>query len=297
MRQRNESLRLLNRWTRGMSSAIVLAVIALIAQEPPQEEQLRTRQLWDTTLLSRRPANKIVKASPEPATHKPLGAGALVGITLWRLRPSKQTDDAGVRALIHEDDREREWTPERITADTPLTEGQKVKISIEAVEPGFLYVIDRDEYADGSKGEPMLIFPTTRIYKGDNRVMAGTSIEIPSPDDNPPYFTVRRSRPNQMSELLTLVVSPQPLPGLHIGMQALKLTNDQVAAWENQWRSKAYKLEAIGEAGKPYTVAEKEAASRGRTLTKSDPLPQSMYRVETKPGAPAVIQLPLRIQR
>ena len=61
-------------------------------------------------------------------------------------------------------------------------------------EPGalsdraYLYVIDREQYADGTQGEPYLIFPTTRTRGGDNSVKAGRVMEIPSQDDNPPYL-------------------------------------------------------------------------------------------------------------
>jgi hypothetical protein len=52
-----------------------------------------------------------------------------------------------------EDARPTEWTPQRIEADTPLKVGERVRLSIESPRTGYLYVIDREQYADGSYGE------------------------------------------------------------------------------------------------------------------------------------------------
>jgi hypothetical protein len=43
---------------------------------------------------------------------------------------------------------------------------------------GYLYVIDREQYEDGTLGEPVQIFPTTRTRGGDNSVKPGSLIEI-----------------------------------------------------------------------------------------------------------------------
>lgn len=82
---------------------------------------------------------------------------SLVGITVWRLRPSLPEDDKDMR--ISSLDGGGDLTPERIEAETPLREGEKVRVSIEAARSGYLYVIDREQYADGSFGTPYLIFP------------------------------------------------------------------------------------------------------------------------------------------
>jgi len=199
--------------------------------------------------------------------------------------------------MIHEDQATTEWTPERTTIDTPLQEGQKARISIEAARNGYLYVLDRDEYADGTHSDSYLIFPTLRTRAGDNRVSAGTVIEIPSADDTPPCFTVRRSRPDQINEVLTVLVSSEPIPGLRLGRERLRLAETQVAAWEKQWKAKAYRLDAAGQAGRPYSLAEREAGKQGKPLTQDDPLPQTMYRVEAKPGGTLLLEFPLRISK
>jgi hypothetical protein len=53
--------------------------------------------------------------------------------------------------------------------------------------------------------------------------------------------------------------------------------------------------EEKGGEGKVWTAAEKEAGEGKRVLTQEDPLPQTIYHVRVKPGAPVVVHVPLRI--
>src|SRR5262249_11057079 len=102
---------------------------------------------------------------------------------------------------------------------------------------GYLYVIDREQFADGSMGEPVLIFPTTRTRNGDNQVAAGKLIEIPAQEDQPNYFTLQQSglgTTTQTGEVLTVIVTAKPLEGLAIGSKALTLGGEQVQQWERQ---------------------------------------------------------------
>lgn len=279
------------------SSLLILAMFAPAAcpQDKPPQGDVQTRQLWDTTLLDKRPS------SGKPSTVKRPQAiavkGAVVGVTVWRLRPSRAEDTRDVRALIHVKNKDLEVTPERVAAGTPLAEGQRVRISAESAQEGYLYVIDRDEYADGTKGDPYLIFPTLLTRGGNNRVMAGVVVEIPAQDDDPPYFEVDRSRPDQIDEVLTFLISPKPLAELKIGPDRQRLSAEQVSRWEKQWKASSYKLEDAAHEGKVYTVAEKEAARAGRLLTKDDPLPQTMYRVDCKAGDPVMLDVRLKIAK
>src|SRR5437588_13116963 len=94
--------------------ALFTGLLPGLAQD---EQEIRTRQIWDTTLLSRRPPGP--KAAPRKLPGKPAD-DALIGVTLWLLRPSRPGDEGAVRALIHEDAGTTEWTPERTALDTPL---------------------------------------------------------------------------------------------------------------------------------------------------------------------------------
>src|SRR5258708_17993579 len=110
-----------------------------------------------------------------------------------------------------------------------MAEGDRIRISVEAARTGFLSFVDKEQYADGSKGEPYLIFPTTRTRGGDNSVKAGRVIEIPAQDDGPPYFTLKRTRADQVGESVTVLVSPTPIHALTITDKAQRLAVDTFA--------------------------------------------------------------------
>ena len=160
-----------------------------------------------------------------------------------------------------------------------------------------LYVIDRERYASGERGAPYLIFPTSRTRAGDNQVGAGRLIDIPGQEDQPNFFTMTRSRQDQVEEEITVLLAPTPLEGIAIGSKALALANEQVANWEKQWSRKTEVFELTGGAGKAWTAAEQEAAGGAtRLLTQEDPPPQTVYRVESRPGEPMLVKLRLRYQ-
>jgi hypothetical protein len=221
-----------------------------------------------------------------------------IGVTVWRLRPSRSGDTGG-RVLVLDGPKQSEWTPERIEADTPLKIGDRVRLTVESPRSGFLYIIDREQYADGSLGEPMLIFPTLRTRGGDNRVAPGRLIDIPAQEDQYSYFTAQPAgdRRDQIAEVLTIILVSQPL-SLQIGEQPLKLQEQQISGWEKLWGGAAERLELIGGAGRTWTNEEKAAgAAKGRQLSQSGPPPQTVYRVERKTGAPLLVTVPLRYAR
>jgi hypothetical protein len=291
----NTNWRNCRRRTTAACVALVLLVAGILARgqrsanSPASEDY--TRQLWNTQFLDQRPAT--------PAATKTNGAAtaaddALVGVTIWKLRPSQPADDQSIRVVAS--GTSQQWTPVRVGASLPLAEGEHVRISIEAARSGFLYVIDREQYADGTLGDPYLIFPTLRINSGDNSVRGGRVVEIPALADSPPYLTMRRSRPDQKAEMLTLVVSKQPLPGLKIGRDAAKLDPATVAGWVRQWGAKVERLESKAAPNAVYTKAEKQAgADHTRLLTHDEPLPQTLYKIDAKAGDPLLLDVPLQI--
>jgi hypothetical protein len=174
-----------------------------------------------------------------------------------------------------------------------------VRLSIEAARAGYLYVIDHEQYADGSLGEPVLIFPTMRTNGGNNAVKAGRIIEIPTQDDRPPFFTLKPSRSDQVSEVISVLVSPTPLDGLEIGANAQKLSVQQVATWEKSWGGTVGRLEMQNGAGRTWTRQEKEAgADATRSLSQEEPAPQTLYyKPEAKSGQPVMVNVTLRYGR
>lgn len=271
----------------------ILLFVSAQAQDTRQivpEEFVKARQGKASTV--KRPGYRRA-AAKSSAPIAPCVNCVQLGMTVWRLRPS-QSADAGARIIVHEGEKEIEWTPERVEAGARLGTGERVRFSFEAAQPGYLYVIDREQYADGTLGEPYLIFPTTRTRSGDNRVTPGHLVEIPAQDDRPNYFTLRTSRADQRGEMLTVIVTPQPLADVTVGERALKLSAEQVAKWEQTWGAKAERFEMAGGAGRAWTVAEQQAgADATRQLTQDEPGPQTVYRVAVKPGETLLVKVAL----
>jgi hypothetical protein len=203
-----------------------------------------------------------------------------------------------VRILVHDGAEEVSWIPERVTSNTALRDGDRVRLAFESGTDGYLYIIDAEQYADGSSGDPYLIFPTTRTRKGDNHVFPGRLVEIPAQDDRPNYLTLRHSRADQRGELLSVIVAPQPLTEITIGAKALKLDRTQVEEWRKKWEQKAVTVELASGAGLTWTKAEQEAgASATRVLTQDEPGPQTIYRVEAmRSGQPFLLNIRLRYE-
>jgi hypothetical protein len=124
-------------------------------------------------------------------------------VTIWRLRESRPEDKT--KELIEEDGVTTKWTPERIDEATPLRAGDRVRLSIESLSrDGYLYVIDREQYSDGTTGEPLLVFPTLKNGE-NNKVKAGRLVYIPSIEGKF-RITPRQSEKVQTAELITIKV-------------------------------------------------------------------------------------------
>jgi hypothetical protein len=295
---------------RALTAGVLFVALALSATA--QDDG--TRNLWDTEFLQKRPqAATAPKKSPTyrrkkraspiapqaAKTQTPLASDAVVGVTIWRLRPSSTSDAGAARILVHDeaDDADVEWTPERVNTDTPLAEGQRVRLAIEVPRNGHLYVINRELMEGGAYGKTHLIFPTLRLGGGANSVEAGSVVEIPAQTDVPSYFTLERNGTKHVGEEILLLVTPEPLAELKIGRSAIELAPEQVAEWERKWGGAFEQLDLDGGAGMTYTAAEKAAGAGGAArLSQADPLPQSIFRVAAKPGSPFLVRVPLRIK-
>ena len=286
-----------------MKQLIIFAIICFAFCLPVLAQDDASRQIIPEEFVKARPskttASPAKRASYRSATSAKTavlknGNYKQLGLTIWRLRPAQKTDN-GARIIVQEGEESNEWTPERVAANTPLKIGERIRFSFESPGAGYLYVIDREQYADGSTGEPYLIFPTTRTRSGDNQVAPGHIVEIPAQDDRPNYFRLKQTRQDQTGELLTVIVAAQPLPEITIGANALKLASELVAQWEKQWGAQSERFEMTAGAGKLWTKAEQEAgANATRQLSQEDPGPQTIYRVAVKAGAPMLVKVKMR---
>lgn len=292
-----------------------------------QDDQDETRRIWDDEMVGKRkpgrkplrlinhryrritppshptlPNNETGKNDrTTPPVAQPPKTGMVehtIGVTLWRLRPAgsapAQKDEARIIIQDANDEESNKkptvWTQERITSDTQFNAGELVRMSIEAPFTGFLYVIDREQYRDGTFSAPYLIFPTRHTHGGQNKVEAGDLIDIPGQKDQP--FRLAPSRPDQVAEVLTIIVSPIRL-GVPLKDKLFALSEEQVKEWERKWSVMPERLELEGGAGKTLTRAEQEAGEETRKLTQDDPPPQTIYRLRTAPNDAALISVSL----
>src|SRR5438128_4614291 len=236
---------------------------AVVAQDEDASKAIKAEEFIKERPASakRTPARyKPASKSTSNATPPPGTTFAQVGVTFWRLRKSTVADKT--KELIEDEEGTAvEWTPERIEEGTPLYPGQKVRLGIESLSrPGYLYVIDRAQYADGTLGEPLLIFPTLKT-NDLNRVKAGRLIYIPSATGK---FTITPSdtTKNHVGELVTIIVAAQPLvPSDQLASRAIRLRRQQVESWEKQWGATAARFDMDGGVGQAMTVKEQAVGS------------------------------------
>lgn len=293
-----------------LTEAMLIAVLLCWGTLGPAEAQdeVGSKGIKAEEFISSRPSKpSIKKAAPArkptyktaqaPASAPPPGKEfAQVGLTLWRFRPTTSSDKT--KELVEEDGDAppSQWSLERIEEGTMLAPGQRVRLSVESLSRnGYLYVINREEYADGSLGEARLIYPTKRTPEGGNRVKAGKMIYIPGP---PRYFRIKPSvsPKGHVAEDLTVIVSVEPLiETSQLSNTAITLTPAQVEAWEKQWSTVPTKFEMEGGAGQVMTEKEQAAVSTNAdALTQDDPVPQTIYRLAVKPNDVLLVRLPLR---
>jgi hypothetical protein len=178
------------------------------------------------------------------------------GVTVWKVE--RAGDGGPVKEIA-----------KRVAADTQFHEGDLLRLSIESPRPGYLYVIDRDWFTDGSSGETRLIFP---LHGEDNRLEAGKLIDIPAPHVAP--FKAK-PEPGQAGEMLTIIVTDSPL-SLTLSNKELPISNAQLAEWTRMWSGMTERFEMVNGSGEARTVEEQQATG-SRQLTRDDPPPQTIY--------------------
>ncbi len=206
-----------------------------------------------------------------------------------------EANHSGARLLVREKDKSSECVPEWVEADTTFREGDHARLSIESARAGYLYVVDRDLFSDGTTGGAMLIYPWS---DADNQMRPGRLVDIPAQEDDPSYFTARPSSPDQVGEVLTIIVTTSPLD-LPISDKPFQLSKVEMARWEKMWGGPSERFEMEGGAGEAWTKQEQQAGARKgtRQLTRDDPAPQTIYRVLTANNKAFLVNVQLAYAR
>ena len=213
-----------------------------------------------------KPRARLYRLASSPRT-RPAGESDSdtwqLGVTIWKLQPERS--------------RQLERVSKRVEADTKFREGDMLRLSIESPRAGYLYIVDRDWFTNGSGGETNLIFP---VRGEDNRLKPGKLIDIPTEIEASFKAT---PKPNQVGEMLTIIVTLSPLQ-LPLSNDPLPVTNTQLSDWEKRWSAISDRYEMNDGAGLTRTIAEQQAATHSgtRQLTRDDPGPQTIYRLVPK---------------
>ena len=167
----------------------------------------------------------------------------------------------------------------RVDPSRSFRTGDRVRLLLETNTDGYLYIFNTTD-----NGDPVMIYPDTRLDEGGNYIEAHVPIEIPSreeADENYRWFTFD-NKPG--TERLYVVFSREPLPGVPIEDELVRYCGQggqgcpwrpstalwaQVKAGLNA-RVQVVKSKAYGQA---QTKGESDAVNRGVGLTRSAPEP------------------------
>lgn len=268
-----------------------------------QNTQDTTRHIWDSAFLPPKAKKSAHDQSAGKAQYtiltpkvpfQKVDPSTVVGITVWRLRELKK-GDGGERLLTHDGAKPVELEPKRVSAQTLFKKDDKVRITVEAAREGYLYVVDRERYSNGKLGEPYLIFPSSTIRHGENHIGPGQIVEFPAQDDDPPYFGIKKSRPDQIGEQLTVMVSPTAFEDISPKESPQRLSPEQCAKWEKDSQVEAGMAEITGTRALGWSKEEKDAGRDPALRLPADaPLPQTLfYSPEATAQSPTIVKLVL----
>lgn len=232
--------------------------------------------------------------TPKRFTRKPAAAGkefAQVGVTIWRI-------DAGQSKGIEQVGEEQ--TIERLDTNALYTSRETIRLRIQSPTAGYLYIVDQEQYADGSYGPATLVFPTLTTRKGNNLIESWTAIEVPA------YPSVWRFKPReikagevrkvQTAEVLTIIISPKPLVDVsRISEKQLALNKGEFEGWLTKWKTPIQQFDmenSVGQIGRSKGIEQEgEEASAEEEVGG-----QTTYQVAIRPGDPILVSLPLRFK-
>jgi hypothetical protein len=221
-----------------------------------------------------------------------------VGVTLWKMQSSSDSDPPSVREIVHPhrpghtETGTEQWTPVRIPDGSRFHKGEYFEVGIESSRKGFLYVFNRSYRNDGSLGPASMIFPTNRIRSGENQVWPGELLRLPDRNSDPPYFEFASERSDYAGELLMVLLSPDPIQDLPTGQDSLPVADEALSFWSTN-AGKDVRLRNFDTPQLRLTT--EEAASRDglAPLTRAAPLPEFLF--EAKRNANAAFFCTLKI--
>lgn len=248
---------------------------------------------------AKKAAGKITKKPPVKTMEK-----ASLGFTLYRLQNAAADEDESKGFTEVNQKTGKRQKVVRLEAETPLIVGETARIVIESLSHnGYLYIINREKFADGTYGVAKLVFPTLNSRRGNNFVRAGILTFVPAPPD---YFQITTdTKRKQTAEELTIIVSPKPLIDAALLQEnAITISTDRLIEWVKLWETDEVQRELDGGVGQTITLAEQTAGedqAKGfteikQTLTQDDALPQTVFDMKIRRGNPLLTRVTLEIK-
>jgi hypothetical protein len=233
-----------------------------------------------------RPSRPFTKA------HAPNTEYVQLGITVWRLLKQDGSDPQKC---------EEAQLVQEVEGGAPLGLGSMVRIGIEPItNDGFLYIIDRELFADGTYRTTQLIFP--KAGYPNNWKLKGELVLIPKPS----CFRINPSKTGKMqiAEELTFIFSPTKLQlPAPLGEGGMPLSDVLFKSWKSQWSVPVNVLERnLGDGLATSVKAQAEGVKSmddvqdGQHLTEEDPLPRTIYRAAISRGKALLVTVPLRFK-
>jgi hypothetical protein len=217
----------------------------------------------------------------------------------------------------------QELVVERISDDTPITDGTPIQMIIEYLASrdaagtqqesnrvGYLYVINRVEFKDKPASTPRLIYPTALTFGGDNRVLPGKTVMLPGPQRL--WQITRNKKATQEYETYIIIISPTLLKDskgkeLQLEKTPLELNEELVKNWVKWWGGGEIRSDL--EQGVGHLLTKREQAASGdpterrrdtdemdADLKQDDPPPQMVFSKAMTAGGTmlVIIRLPFK---
>src|SRR5215471_3181929 len=182
---------------------------------------------------------------------------AFIGFTVWEMRESASGTERRSFTLKKPDGKNVVLRPFRLGANSQLVAGRSYVFSVESARAGYLYIIDREQFANKTLGAPVLLFPTKGVRGGNNKIAAGYPVEIPDQKTESAYFEATRNGKDHVGEALTIVVSSEPLVDVsRLKENPITLDPQEVLKWEKQWSTRTRWADNSGAVGHAYTEQE-----------------------------------------
>jgi hypothetical protein len=224
-----------------------------------------------------------------------------LGVTIWRLSASQcpipdcplpKRGASGGKGLLD--------TATRIDDNVPLGSGERIRLALESLSHrGYVYIIDREQFSDGTFGDPYLIFPTKKINDGNNWAAPGLQVHLPRPDG---CFCVkaRDAKKSLIADVLTVILSPTSLLAPNeIAQDAILLPPALHGLLDRADKEKTFRALLRGGNGLTMTSQEQTAGAKGLfdtapLLSRNDLPPQAFYQSTVAVGKKAVFNVILR---